>query len=547
MLSSYFIELWESFHQSKEQLCNLLNVSNVMDGIYRSFACQLAFDYYGRTLSHIWRLDQSDIKLDDGRKLLVFGREESSYSIDTDFEIKIWNFDLLVVCIFNKKGELMKALEFDAATVKEIIEEEKKKWPNNKYVGDTLTFTKGYYGEYDDKLEKKGKCIIRELQHSIDIAKQNGCLQPAKAEAENEEMSSIVSYSIDEEALQCKFICFDGSRSSLGKLIDFLSQACCDGLECNFEIKEEKLFVNGKEVKEGDYFVKDDIETFLHYPLKRLFLEDFIEIEAGVCIPAYVYEDMLYQYCEYDGTKSSCENIMWAIESYEGYNGYDNDYDEDYDDESSDDEDYYDEDDGNKKSGYTIKNGKMYVETSEYGTLVLEIGDGVSFNSYSYEFMPCGTPVYVVGGRELNRVYKIEIAKQQKTTKQSDIIEEQDDSKSKTEVTIKGMRIDIYKSTNESFQHFVKRTFSKLIENKLLSDSVMKQLFDKQFCKETFGIEYALLQTDWKNCLDGAGHDRYWKTFKIANAYFCCSEWWKEKFPLYEEKLAKWLKTLKDK
>ena len=74
----------------------------------------------------------------------------------------------------------------------------------------------------------------------------------------------------------------------------------------------------------------------------------------------------------------------------------------------------------------------------------------------------------------------------------------------------------------------------------------MKQLFDKQFCKETFGIGYALLQTDWKNCLDGAGHDRYWKTFKIVNIYFCCSEWWKEKFPLYEEKLAKWLKTLKD-
>ena len=106
MLSSYFIELWESFHQSKEQLCNLLDVSNVMDGIYRSFACQLAFDYYGGTLSHIWRLDRSDIKLDDGRKLLVFGCEESSYSIDTDFEIKTWNFDLLVVCIFNKKGEL---------------------------------------------------------------------------------------------------------------------------------------------------------------------------------------------------------------------------------------------------------------------------------------------------------------------------------------------------------------------------------------------------------------------------------------------------------
>jgi len=115
------------------------------------------------------------------------------------------------------------------------------------------------------------------------------------------------------------------------------------------------------------------------------------------------------------------------------------------------------------------------------------------------------------------------------------------------QIKIKGISFDLAPKKDESVQDFVKRTFSKLIEKNLLSDAGIKQLFDKQFCKETFGIQYALLQTDLKKCVDRTGHSRYWKKFKIANTYYCCSEWWKDNFPLYTEKLAKWLESLKDK
>lgn len=113
-------------------------------------------------------------------------------------------------------------------------------------------------------------------------------------------------------------------------------------------------------------------------------------------------------------------------------------------------------------------------------------------------------------------------------------------------VTIKNMRIDTHPQAGESMQDFVKRTFSQLIENHLLDDAVLQQLLDRQFCRTAFGIDYALLQTDRNNCFDNTGHPRYWNRFRIANTYFCCSEWWRDLFPHYEERLAAWLQSLAD-
>lgn len=110
------------------------------------------------------------------------------------------------------------------------------------------------------------------------------------------------------------------------------------------------------------------------------------------------------------------------------------------------------------------------------------------------------------------------------------------------QIIINDIKIDIYPQERESVQDFVKKTFTKLITNNLLRDDILKKLFDKSYCKEKFGIYFALLQTDWAKCIDNAGHDRYWKTFKI-DKYFCCSEWWKEYEDMYIDKLADWLKT----
>ena len=574
MLPSYFMELWERFYEAKRQLCIATSAKINMEEVLQPLAQTLALEYYDGQYAN--RFAKHSIDLSDGRRLLVLAREEEELYLYTHFEIPTLKFDLLLTVMFNKEGHLMKAIEFDLETVKKIarinVTEEDYEKSNKKA---SITFTKGYYGEYDDRTERGGKSIIRELQHSMDESKQMGSLQETSLESEDSKRESP-SYSIDEEALQCEFIHFDGSQRSLSELIYFLSSASNAGLACDYEFKDGKLICNGEQVREGDYFVKDEIETFIHYPLERLFLEDFIKRSERVCIPAYIYEDMLWNYAEFDGTEASCPNIMWAIESYEEYSGNYDDYGEEgyYDDEDADNCDDECCESENKKSGYTIKDGKMHVETSEYGELTLEIGDGVSFNSYSYVFMPGGTPVHIVGGKEGSGVYKIAIAQQ---CKQSIEVEEskhlesvqyqdtneapcvqnsytKDDKLNRKEelheeclqIKIKGISFDLRPRKDESVQDFVKRTFSKLIEKKLLSDAVMKQLFDKQFCKETFCIQYALLQTDWKECVDPKGYDRYWKTFKIANTYYCCSQWWKDNFPLYKEKLETWLYSLKD-
>jgi len=111
------------------------------------------------------------------------------------------------------------------------------------------------------------------------------------------------------------------------------------------------------------------------------------------------------------------------------------------------------------------------------------------------------------------------------------------------QIIINDIKIDIYPQEKESVQDFVKRTFTKLITNNLLREDVLKKLFDKYYCKDNFGIQYALLQTDWTKCIDNAGYERYWKTFKIDNKYFCCSQWWKELENNYIDKLADWLNT----
>ncbi|MGP1443826.1 MAG: hypothetical protein ACTTJ8_00885 [Treponema sp.] len=56
-----------------------------------------------------------------------------------------------------------------------------------------------------------------------------------------------------------------------------------------------------------------------------------------------------------------------------------------------------------------------------------------------------------------------------------------------------------------------------------------------------------MLQTDWRNCFDNAGYARYWRNFRIAGTDFCCSQWGRQNFPRYEEKLAAWLESLADK
>lgn len=98
------------------------------------------------------------------------------------------------------------------------------------------------------------------------------------------------------------------------------------------------------------------------------------------------------------------------------------------------------------------------------------------------------------------------------------------------------------RSGNISFQDFVKSTLDYMFENKLLSDRELKNLQDKHYCKKTFGIDYQLLQTDESKIRDNSKRCRYWAKHPFNNGqYFACSQWWREKFNIYEPLFEKWI------
>lgn len=102
---------------------------------------------------------------------------------------------------------------------------------------------------------------------------------------------------------------------------------------------------------------------------------------------------------------------------------------------------------------------------------------------------------------------------------------------------------ELYKNENESIQDYVKRLLNILFSNNLLSENLVLQLQNREYCAAAFGINYPLLEQDI-NKIRSAGRARYYTTFKLQNKYYVCKEWWKEKFPVYEKKLKDWVNKI---
>ena len=115
------------------------------------------------------------------------------------------------------------------------------------------------------------------------------------------------------------------------------------------------------------------------------------------------------------------------------------------------------------------------------------------------------------------------------------------------EIRIKGHAFDLYMNPHHGdmiFQDFVQRTIADLLKWNLIPATEIEKLQKFDYSKETFGLQYALFQKDWKDCLDNTGKPRYWAK-KINNMFYACSQWWKEKVvPIYEDKFADWLRYL---
>lgn len=102
--------------------------------------------------------------------------------------------------------------------------------------------------------------------------------------------------------------------------------------------------------------------------------------------------------------------------------------------------------------------------------------------------------------------------------------------------------VDDYKrKPNEAIQDWVKRLFSKLYAEGFLTEYILKELQNEIYCNQTFGIAYPLLESNDRKIKDSCGHNRYWVNYKLGGKYFMCSQWWKDSFSLYEQKINSWL------
>jgi len=107
-------------------------------------------------------------------------------------------------------------------------------------------------------------------------------------------------------------------------------------------------------------------------------------------------------------------------------------------------------------------------------------------------------------------------------------------------INYKGKIIYFKKNNNESFQDFVKKMIEFMFNHSLLSDNEIKLLKTRDYSKETFGIDFPLLQDD-VNKITIEDHCRYWKKIKFGGIYYCCSQWWLSKISEYEPLFAKWI------
>ena len=98
----------------------------------------------------------------------------------------------------------------------------------------------------------------------------------------------------------------------------------------------------------------------------------------------------------------------------------------------------------------------------------------------------------------------------------------------------------VYKKDNESVQDYVKRIFTYLMDNNMLTEYDLQQLQNRDYCSQVFNIDFPLLIINEQD-ISIKGHDRYWRKFKLANKYYMCNHWWKSKFPIYIPLIEKYV------
>lgn len=95
------------------------------------------------------------------------------------------------------------------------------------------------------------------------------------------------------------------------------------------------------------------------------------------------------------------------------------------------------------------------------------------------------------------------------------------------------------KQSDEKIGEYIKGAMRELFYQEVLSPDVIRDLKDKQFCKDTFNLDYPMIVDDKNKRYDGRGYQRYWKDV-FGGKYYVTNHW----FEPQRKRFDAWLKKL---
>jgi hypothetical protein len=127
-------KLWEKYNKSTIDIVNALGRTNNVVGEYAEY---LSHQYYGGELQEASN-HSYDILGEDGKKYQVKSRRiKKKQSVKLNI-IRSWNFDYLVVVLFDDYGKIIKAVEAPKRIVKNYAKEDKHQNGSVLYISKTF-------------------------------------------------------------------------------------------------------------------------------------------------------------------------------------------------------------------------------------------------------------------------------------------------------------------------------------------------------------------------------------------------------------------------
>jgi hypothetical protein len=108
-------ELWLKYNEYSNKLAHALGRSSTIVGEYAEY---LAHQYYGGKLLNV-SSSSADIETLDGKRLQVKSRKIKNTPNTALSVIRSWDFDFLVVILFDENGSIRNALEIPVEIAKE--------------------------------------------------------------------------------------------------------------------------------------------------------------------------------------------------------------------------------------------------------------------------------------------------------------------------------------------------------------------------------------------------------------------------------------------